>query len=450
MTATWHAGAVTDQRRRIRLLVPGDDGYLVATEHGRLPARDLTLEDGESTLTAMRRLLPAIGLPGHALDVVLDQRRDDDLDGATRQALIVLEPQPVDWSLPPGWSWGPSADLADLPEALAAVATGRLDELAGRRPVPAQRAAWLRPGWYDEVVAWIDDVLRSSGRPAADEVVPIRQWGISTVLRADTPAGRVWFKAAFPGFRQEAAITEWLHRVSPGSVPPVLAADRDRGWLLLDDLGDRTEAADEPATRAAIDELVTVQRLTVDRLDELRDLGAPDRRLGRLVGDLVEALDTTVAREILGDPHPPSMVEALTEAIAHVDGVLPDVLVHGDFHPGNIAPRVRGATVFDWSDAAISSPFVDIPTWTWWYPDDDDRVELVWSCFEAAWDREHDLRPGTIDRRAALTAAGAYHTVSYLRILERLEPLARHEHADGVTHFYELVRRGCRDGRDES
>jgi aminoglycoside phosphotransferase (APT) family kinase protein len=39
---------------------------------------------------------------------------------------------------------------------------------------------------------------------------------------------------------------------------------------------------------------------------------------------------------------------------------VPDALLHGDIHPGNIARNEHGYTFFDWTDAAVGQPFLDM------------------------------------------------------------------------------------------
>ena len=45
-----------------------------------------------------------------------------------------------------------------------------------------------------------------------------------------------------------------------------------------------------------------------------------------------------------------------------------------------------------------------------------------------------------LDRTAVATVTGAFHLVSYLRIIETLEPFRRDELVDGLDFFYALMR----------
>ena len=138
-----------DPRRRLRLLVPGPEPRTFATVRGRLPTIEVSLLDGETTLSAAWRALPGVGLVGPLLTCGIDQRPDAELAGAARQAVVALEPPASGWSPPPDWAWTREADVdADLPEPLTNLARHWVDEIAGRVVPPDERAAWSRSGWH--------------------------------------------------------------------------------------------------------------------------------------------------------------------------------------------------------------------------------------------------------------------------------------------------------------
>jgi aminoglycoside phosphotransferase (APT) family kinase protein len=51
-------------------------------------------------------------------------------------------------------------------------------------------------------------------------------------------------------------------------------------------------------------------------------------------------------------------VRTLLDELAGIG--IPDALVHGDLHTGNIALEDGVPVLYDWSDAAISHPFLDL------------------------------------------------------------------------------------------
>ncbi len=130
----------------------------------------------------------------------------------------------------------------------------------------------------------------------------------------------------------------------------------------------------------------------------------------------------------------------LTEAVEQVESLgLADRLVHGDFHPGNVILTDEGARIFDWSDAAIAHPIVDVVTWASWFRDDQPRVDRLWSTFRNAWLERWGTDVSGIDQCVLEAVAGAHHVVSYATIVDGLEPHREIESADGLTDFFALV-----------
>ncbi len=138
------------------------------------------------------------------------------------------------------------------------------------------------------------------------------------------------------------------------------------------------------------------------------------------------------------------LVDAVDRAAAEIDGVgFLATLVHGDFHPGNVAVTERGVVLFDWSDSALSNPVVEAATGATWFEGDEQPEAALWTVFCEAWEREFDDDTDRLLPRDVDMVAGAFHTISYARILSSLEPSARVEHADGLDHFFGVLTRGA-------
>lgn len=187
---------------------------------------------------------------------------------------------------------GTRPDDADVPAPLRDAFEQCVAELLRGAPVPELRPLWARPGWHEQAEAW-------AGMPLEQ----VRSWPLSYIARN----GDIWFKAVFPLFHAEPAITQAIGK------PRVLRADHQRGLMLLEHV-DGEPASDH---HAAVRELARIQNEWSGRADELLALGAQDRRRPTAV---------------------------------------PYTLLHGDFHPGN----VLGSTIIDWSDAAVGNPLYDV------------------------------------------------------------------------------------------
>ncbi len=438
--------------RRLVVLVPDASGTAALARGAGPPTIDLTVADGETTLTTAWTILRDIGLQGSVLGCTVDQTDPAELAGAPRSALIELAPPPTGWVPPEGWRWLPSDALAlDVPPGLELRTRHRISELRGERPIPDERAAWALPGWYEQACGWIERSLVDAGRSAPEAVVPVRFWGISAVMRVDAADRRSWFKASFPLFRHEAAITALLAELAPGMTAPVIAADPATGWLLLDDLGHETAANDPDTSRPAVEHLVRLQSKLRPHCEPLLAAGCLHRPLTGLAGELEAALASEIAQASAALP--PDRIRSLVAAVDRSAAVIeaagfPETLVHGDFHPGNVALTANGAVVFDWSDSAIGNPVVEAATWASWFDGDERREAALWTTFCSVWADGFAIDPLRIRRCDADVVAGAFHTVSYLRILTSLEPDARFEHADGFDQFFGLILRGTAAAQD--
>lgn len=235
---------------------------------------------------------------------------------------------------------------------------------------------WERPGWRERVRTWIQLELeqRELGITGAIEQVHVRPW--STVLRVPTRAGAVYFKASAPDLAHEPAVTESLSRWRPDDLPTVLAADPERGWLLMVDGGTRLRevlAADRDL-RHWEDLLPRYAELQIDvagRLGELLKHGIPDRRLASLPERYRRLLDDTEALRIdLPDgidsvdygrlrELEPRLAELSARLAA---SAVPESIHHGDLHDGNIFVRNGHYTLFDWGDGSVSHPFFSLRT----------------------------------------------------------------------------------------
>jgi aminoglycoside phosphotransferase (APT) family kinase protein len=160
-----------------------------------------------------------------------------------------------------------------------------------------------------------------------------------------------------------------LAELSPDHVPAPLAMDAGRGWMVLDDFGE--ELGWEAALGAAVPRLVAA------------------------------------CRELTGYAAPPS-------------------LVHGDLHLANVARGPRGYLFFDWTDACVAHPFLDLPTirrGTAFAEEGDEELRLLlrdaylpeWRAFEP---------PERLRRawRLALPLGAPHQAISYRSIVARLRP----------------------------
>jgi Ser/Thr protein kinase RdoA (MazF antagonist) len=149
----------------------------------------------------------------------------------------------------------------------------------------------------------------------------------------------------------------------PGRVPEPIAVDRDRRWMLLEDFG--PVVGWQAAAETRVEVLSTFARMqleTTSRQDELLALGAFDRRPAWLAAQIQPLLD---APDLGLDAHERERLSVLGPRFAEIcerlaAGAVPDGLVHGDLHLSNVAGNADGYVFFDWTDACLAHPFMDM------------------------------------------------------------------------------------------
>jgi aminoglycoside phosphotransferase (APT) family kinase protein len=116
----------------------------------------------------------------------------------------------------------------------------------------------------------------------------------------------------------------------------------------------------------------------------------------------------------------------LHELIRRLDALgLPATLVHGDLHPGNVARIDEELVYFDWTDACVAHPFVDLHSLQW---ERDERTrEAILDAYLEPWRAvaaEETLREAVA---LARVVTPLHHAVSYATIAASQEPSSRSE-----------------------
>jgi Phosphotransferase enzyme family len=249
---------------------------------------------------------------------------------------------------------------------------------AAQTPDPPGRPHWQRPGGWAALLGWLDAELHEQGRPRLRLPQVRKDWGISWLAQVQTAAGPLYLKAVPDFFRAEVRVTCTLSQALPGAAAPVLAADGERGLLLLEGAGTPLDngasgwftppLGTAPWTlddsRALLGWLAQLQRGAegLPLLGTLPDHG-PEWVRAQLPGLLAESQFLT------GQPGGLSAEEVaallalrpqLEAALDHLSASpIPRTLGHGDLHDGNVVRQHGQFTLLDWSDASVTHPFLD-------------------------------------------------------------------------------------------
>ncbi|MEV5629331.1 phosphotransferase family protein [Micromonospora tulbaghiae] len=217
------------------------------------------------------------------------------------------------------------------------------------------RQPWAEAGGPADSVAWATGELRRLGRRVT-AVAQQRTWNLSAIWRLDTERGPTWLKQLPPFARHEPTVLAF-----PGGTnslidgPVVLAADGEGRMLLADVPGADRYGAGARERAAVAAEHHAVQLRACGVVGELVAAGVPDLRGAGLAGWIRERLaghDVSAAAGLL---------DGLDHRLRQVgDCGLPDTLVHGDLHPGNVRGDDGHRTVIDWADSFVGHPAFDI------------------------------------------------------------------------------------------
>ena len=356
-----------------------------------------------------------------------------DHDAHTAERLFVLEPRSPGWTPEPEGRWVALPELAALTLARPAqrpVIEAHLTE-AATGVVPAQRALWAHPGWIGPAFGWVADRLAELGLTLTGPLIQVKHWSLSSVWRVPTERGSLYFKATTPNspwFVNEGVLLRGLAGLFPGRVPAPLAVDAERRWMLLPDLGKPLGWEAPRAIRLEVWGAYGAWQVeAAQRTDDLLALGCLDRRLPVLADQLepladfyagcanVAAEDKARLRAAL------PRLRALCETAASYR--VPASLVHGDLHLDNVARPDGQFVFFDWTDACLAHPFLDLidivgepdaavrgqlqaqylSLWTDYEPPE--RLSALWAC----------ARP----------LSAAHQAVSYQHLIQGVEPSER-------------------------
>ena len=428
-----------DWRTHIRWVVahPTEPKVLLARRDGtqRLPEVErpglVWTGDPGQLLPGLRDLL--------GTDAVLLRCLEEHEDAAARaqRATLLAVPRALP-ALAEGLAWAGRAELTGADPAAARVVEELEDGSAGLPGRP-----WAARGWFAGAERWLEDAMAAIGRPLTGPVEQVRVWELSCVLRAPTAAGDVWFKAnaASPLLVNEAVVLGELAGLFTAHVPAPLAVDPERGWMVLDDFGEEVawavplEVVEEVARAFA-----RMQVQATGHVDRLLAAGCLDRGLDRLAAQALAWLPAVEATAELAcidqatwltEDETAAVRAALPQVLAccaELGGhAVPPSIVHGDLHLANVARGPVGWLFFDWTDACVAHPFLDLATirrGTAFADEegDDELRELLRVVYRSEWASFEP--PERLDRALRLAAPlGALHqAVSYRSIVAQLEP----------------------------
>ena len=312
-----------------------------------------------------------------------------------------------------------------------------LAEDKGLKAIPEERPTWARRGWWKDAEDWLQDELGRLGYHEVSKFEQLRQWSISTVGRVQTEKGTLYFKAAPPMFAREAEITVTLAQLFPSNLPQVITSHPEKGWFVMADFGDHKPDNKAAYRAAALRRLADMQIEVVNHQATLMAGGCEERPLAALTEAFDELLEyprvkaelTSEDLELLDTSRP--KIQAMLAELANCG--VPETLSHGDFHFGNVAVKDDNYIIFDWTDACITHPYIDIAHATSYY-DEPEKQALIAAYLEP-WRRA--FPNAQIER--AFTLAEVAMPIFLLKPIGRFLPLSSQVRSGGLKVQWRII-----------
>ena len=416
----------------------------------------LTVSEGNTSVLPSVRFEPNFLTDGGAgpkyiretfgVDSVVLRQLHFHFDGDTQQleSLVLIELQ-EDPPSRPDLSWLGATEIATITMPKGALKEFGLSLLrqsqgedAAPEIIPKQRLPWSRRGWALPAQDWMQEQLDRLERPTTGACQQVKHWGLSSVWRCPTVQGPVYFKAVPPLFSAESTITAALGRLFPEQVPTVLAADPERGWMLLEDFGGEflrdvhpgrpnphPLPGDETLQVEALRAYAQMQIESVPHVQALLAAGLADRRRDTFQAQLHRLLHHAEEIEHLTPDAQAQLPDLEPRLLATVDELyafgLPETLVHGDLGFHNIVAVAGRPLYFDWALGGVAHPFMDLLHVVEFDPEADRQGPLLRSYLEPweEWSSQPQL-VAALD--LALDLAFAFWAIVFQLIREIREP----------------------------
>jgi aminoglycoside/choline kinase family phosphotransferase len=407
----------------------------------------------------------ALALPAFSIDVPRGQDPDRTIASAVRaglglntrllrwrvdaesDGLCLLESTDPAWRPPPPARWAGSIDLQKLrltlPDHASRLQRWLTEEESG--DIPIERPPWQRRGWLPEISRWITAQLDLLSTTAAGPIEQIRAWSLSCVLRVPTAAGDLYVKSVPPFFSAEGTITAALAARFPMHVPTPLAINPATGWILLPSIeGEYLYRRGIERWEDAVRLLAAMQRAVAPDTVALLRAGIADRRLTVLKAGIPQLLNDEHATAPLTPDEQAELRALIPSLLAMCDALaaypIPETLLHGDFHQANVFDTGDHLTIFDWTDACLGHPFLDLPVFIETIREEhrSDYEPRLWNAYLDCWPEIPRSERDTV-RRLAITVGAVHHAISYHQLDRTLEPDARCELLDGTARWLRRI-----------
>ncbi|KAI0558148.1 Aminoglycoside phosphotransferase [Gracilaria domingensis] len=343
--------------------------------------------------------------------------------------------------------WAKIDHSFDIKENLSSVLDNNSTSQLERNRMP-----WRCPGWFRKSLTWIGSALLDQSLEVEGPVSVVRNTFHSCVMkfkvrylgarRVDTVLQNniVFVKTGNPKLLRAPAISA-ISAILPEFSPRLLAVNASRNLYM--EWNVRFNDYASIRVDLLMKTLSTFQKRSMSHLDQLKSAGVPVytvewirtniRKISRYSlldrckdGNSVARLRSNISR-----------LELCFEELESYG--IPDTLLHGDFHSGNVGSAVNNAFyhIFDWNSAYIGHPFCDFAVMRTSEGGPEEEQETAERTYFQYWDKYGNKE--TLQRISNL-ALIAYFCIELHRLQDVSEAVE--------TEDYVSVERMCSDAID--
>lgn len=226
------------------------------------------------------------------------------------------------------------------------------------------------PGWFFDLRDWVQDTIRPLRLTLTGNFQQFNASSSFSLMRFETDAEAVWFKAVGHPNEREFPLTVLLSNHLSFFTPQVLATQPPwNAWLTLEVPGSRlTHAQSLTAWKNAARDLARMQLASIDLAETVLCGDLRDVRVAALLAQVepfFKCLSELMDRQTTDNPARLSIEDlAQLKTSAH-DALLelrregvPDSLGHLDLHPENIIALPERTVFLDWAEGSVGHPFL--------------------------------------------------------------------------------------------
>ncbi|WP_315791027.1 aminoglycoside phosphotransferase family protein [Fischerella sp. JS2] len=309
--------------------------------------------------------------------------------------------------------------------------------------------------WSYKASTWIHQQLDALSLSATAPIEQVKSQTRSCLLRVRTTVGTLYLKTGYGIFGTEATFTDFLAQLYPNCLPKLIAVDTEQQWMLMREFEGQHlgKTADISRWEAALRRYAEIQVQMAIMVNQLLDIGFPDRRINQLT-QRIEPLFADDAALLLPQNNPFLQQSDLEELRTLIPQLLswcevletcgiPQTLIHGDFYCQNVIDAQESYIYFDWSDSAVSHPFFDAGFFLFdiaqELPNVVDVQTHLRNAYLEPWTVYLPMKQLTSVFQITQPLAALYHAIVSYEIIQHLEPAHRWETENTVPYYLKTM-----------